>query len=193
MSQQPVSTLTLDGAKSLEHEPAGFLCKLNANKYALQFLQFKLKNPDNNKVFVDTEFEEHANEELLIEDEKYPPEVLKTFDEMRYVRYAFAQSFLKAKNLSCFLKFKVGDQAVKNLVLIENHYFKGKRIAMYEFKLPFCSPNSKNQVEYVYEVPQLEDSIVQEILTKKLSTHSDTFFFADGEIIMHNKAEYTFD
>ena len=188
----PPASLTLQDAKDLSSQPASFLCKLKANKFALQFLKFKLKNPDNNKVYADAEFEEHGNDELLIDDDKYPPHVLKTFDEMRFVRYEFPTSFLKAKNLSCYLNFKVGDQCVNNLVLIENHYFKGERIALYEFKLPFCAPNSKNSAEYVYEVPVLEEGVVQEITAKKLSTQSDTFFFVDGELIMHNKAEYSF-
>lgn len=188
----PPSPLTVQDARDMTSQPSSFLCKLKANRFALQFLKFRLANPDNNKIFADAEFEEHSNEELLIDDDKYPPHVLQTFDEMRFVRYEFPTNFLKAKNLSCFLHFKVGDHPVKNLLLIENHYFKGERIALYEFELPFCAPNSKNSAEYVYEVPELDEGVVQEITTKKLSTHSDTFFFVDGELIMHNKAEYSF-
>ena len=192
----PTSTqtdsITLEQAKDMKQRPQGFLCKIKANRFALQFLHFTLKDPETENVFHDMDFEEHKNEELLIDDDQYPPEMLAVFDEMRYIHYEFPISFLKAKVLSCTLKFKVGDLPVKNLTMIENHYFKDQRIAHYEFKLPFCPPNTKNTAEYIYEVPELDEKIIQEISTKGLSTLSDTFFFANGELIMHNKAEYSF-
>ena len=191
-NQNSTDVITLEQAKNMKERPKGFLCKIKANRFALQFLQFTLKDPESGKIFHDMEFDEHKNEELLIDDDQYPQEMLDVFDEMRYIHYEFPISFLKAKVLSCTLKFKVGDLPVKNLILIENHYFKDQRIAHYEFKLPFCPPNTKNTAEYIYEVPELDEKIIQEISSKGLNTYSDTFFFVNGELIMHNKAEYSF-
>lgn len=44
------------------------------------------------------------------------------------------------------LKFRVGGKAVKNLKMIERHYFKNKLIKSYEFTFPFCMPNSTNEM-----------------------------------------------
>lgn len=187
------SHITLDQVKNLSHRPQTFFCQIKANKFALQFLHFTLKNPETGKVFCDASFDEHKNEELLIDDDQYSPEMLSVFDEMRYIHYEFPISFLQSKVLSCMLNFKVGDLPVKNLTLIENHYFHDERIASYEFKLPFCPPNTRNTAEYIYEVPALDDKIIQEISNNGLSTYSDTFFFVNGELIMHNKAEYSFN
>lgn len=186
------SAITLQEAKNLTHRPPGFLCKIKANRYALQFLHFTLKDPESGKVFYDAAFEEHSNEELLIDDDHFPAETLAVFDEMRYIHYEFPLSFLRTRVLSCALKFKVGDLPVKGLTMIENHYLKNERIASYEFNLPFCPPNTRNSAEYIYEVPALDEKIIGEIRTKGLNTYSDTFFFVNGELIMHNRAEYSF-
>lgn len=185
-------SISIDEARNLKQRPHVFLCKIKANRYALQFLHFTLKNPETGKVFYDAAFEEHSNEELLIDDDQFPPETLSVFDEMRYIHYEFPLNFLQSKVLSCALSFKVGNLPVKNLTLIENHYFKDQKIASYEFKLPFCPPNTRNNAEYIYEVPALAENVVTEIREKGLNTYSDTFFFVDGELIMHNKAEYSF-
>lgn len=77
------------------------------------------------------------------------------FDEMRKRTYNFPASFFESKYVSTFLKFKVGDLEVKDLVLVENHYYQNQKIASYQFDFPYCAPNSINTWEYVYDMPQL--------------------------------------
>ena len=110
---------------------------------------------------------------------------------MRKKVYYFPKDFFKYKLVSTFLKFKVGDLEVKNMTLIENHYFKNQRIATYEFNFPYCVPNSVNTWEYVYEIPELPQEYKNQLLLGETTT-SDTFFFVEDDMIMHNKSEYEF-
>lgn len=75
---------------------------------------------------------------------------------MRKRVYEFPISFFDSKYISTYLKIKVGDQEVRNLVLVENHYYKNERIANFMFKFPFAAPNSINTWEYVYDVPEIK-------------------------------------
>lgn len=90
------------------------------------------------------------------------------------------------------MKFKVGDSSVSNLTIIENHFYKNHKIASFEFTFPFCSPNSKNTWEYTYELPEIKKEFVNDILENGEITKSDTFFFVENEMIMHNKVDYMF-
>lgn len=184
--------LTLEKAKNLKQRPQTFLCKMKANNIELQFVHFKLRNPDTGRVYIETEFKERNNADLLIDDDQYPPEILAVLNEMRFVQYKLPIEFLTTRTLSCSLKLKIGDKIVESLVMVENHYFNNHMIAQFEFKLPFCGPNTKNTAEYIYELPELDEKVIAEINKKRLSTFSDTFFFADGVLVMHNKAEYSF-
>lgn len=114
------------------------------------------------------------------------------FDEMRKRDYNFPISFFDAKYISTYLKIKVGDLEVKNLVLVENHYFEDKKIASFKFTFPFAVPNSTNTWEYVYEIPQIEPEFIDLLKNQKAKNYSDTFFFVNGEIILHNKSVYRF-
>lgn len=37
--------------------------------------------------------------------------------------------------------------------MIERHYFKDRLIKSFEFKFPFCMPNTVNNWESIYELP----------------------------------------
>lgn len=50
---------------------------------------------------------------------------------MRHKTYNFPKEFFDYKYLSTYLKFKVGDQAVSNLIIIENHFYKDIKIASF--------------------------------------------------------------
>lgn len=107
----------------MKSPPSKFLCPLKANKYALQFLELKVKNSMTEEMLIDIQMEENQNEDLIINDEDYTEEMLKLFDEMRKKVYHFPKNFFQSKYMSTFLKFKVGDLEVSNMTIIENHYF----------------------------------------------------------------------
>ena len=86
----------------------------------------------------------------------------------------------------------MGDVPIPNLQMIERHYFKDRVIKSYDFKFGFCMPNSSNSIEMIYDLPQLSDAEKQEMIENPWETKSDTFFFVDGKLIIHNRAEYNY-
>ena len=76
--------------------------------------------------------------------------------------------------------------------MIERHYFKGKVIKSYEFSFGFCIPNSTNTLEVIYDLPQLDAEEQEEMINSPWETKSDTFFFVENKLIIHNRAEYNY-
>ena len=56
----------------------------------------------------------------------------------------------------------------------------------------FCIPNSRNTWNAVYDVPALDEELVAEMLANPYETKSDSFYFVNDKLIMHNKAEYRY-
>ena len=169
-----------------------FLCKIKANVYALQFLKFEIKNSETGKVFYTHEQEVLPNSEMLINDDEYPLEMLAVLDEMRTIHYEFPEAFLRSKIVTSSIMFKIGDKPIKDLIIVDRFYFKDKLIKSYEFKFPFCIPNSTNEWDYVYEFPELSNDLISQMISSPEETHSETFFFVGEEMILHNKALYSF-
>jgi len=94
--------------------------------------------------------------------------------------------------LSCRLRFKVGDQPANNFRMIEIHYFKDKVVRVYDFTFGFCIPNSTNSWEAIYDVPKYTSSQVTDYVANPFAHKSDSFYFVDNKLIMHNKAEYQY-
>ena len=66
-------------------------------------------------------------------------------------------------------------------------------LSEFEFTFPFCVPNSTNTWQYVYDLPELSPEQQQLMIENPYETKSDSFFFADGKLIVHNKASYRYD
>ena len=90
------------------------------------------------------------------------------------------------------LKFSNGEKAIQNMLMVERHYFKGKVIRSYEFKFGFVIPNSTNSWEFIYDLPELSEEEEQEIIQAPWEVKSDSYFFAEGKLIIHNRAEYNY-
>lgn len=114
------------------------------------------------------------------------------------------------------VEFVVGDKPVSNFSMIERHFFKDNLMKSFEFNFGFCLPNSRNTIEHIYEMPQLSESQsmlfylilfslsliflidmllnkVDEMISLPYATKSDTFYFVENKLIMHNKAEYSYN
>ena len=76
--------------------------------------------------------------------------------------------------------------------MVERHYFRGKVIRSYEFKFGFVIPGSTNSWEFIYDLPQLSEEDKKNIIAAPWEVKSDSFFFADGKLIIHNRAEYNY-
>ena len=76
--------------------------------------------------------------------------------------------------------------------MIERHYFRDELIKSYDFEFGYCIPGSVNTWDAVYNVPALKESLIEQIINNPNETSSDSFYFANGQLIMHNKGKYMY-
>ena len=88
--------------------------------------------------------------------------------------------------------FSVGQQEIQSLRMIERHYFGDQLIRSYDFTFGYCIPGSTNEWEAVYAVPGLDDQLIDDMISNPFETKSDSFYFVDDKLIMHNKAAYQY-
>ena len=53
-------------------------------------------------------------------------------------------------------------------------------------------PKSKNEVEFVYDLPHFTQEEKEKIIKAPWDMKSDSFYFAKGQLIIHNKAAYNY-
>ena len=174
-----MNDFTEEQALKMDHELDNFLIKLEDNKYGIRFNGFRLRDMQDGKIY----------------HEYYPkdPYELDYFAD-HILDYPFPNDILKGqKQLGTSLKLVVGNQLVKNLVLLERHYIGGKLAANFRFNFPAFIHNSSNDVEFIYSIPKLSPE-VEEKLKKGEDVHaeSDTFVFVDGKLNVHRRAKYTY-
>lgn len=176
--------ITPEYVSSLEKPTDDFLCPLSANIYNIQFLAFRIRDMESKTTLFEIKKEADEDTSNLPEDidEK----------ELRTVRYHFGPLFFKLKTIGTTLVFSVGDKPVKNMRMIERHYFKNKLVKSFDFMFGFCIPNSTNEWETIYDLPQFDKKMIEDMIACPWETKSDSFYFADNELIMHNKSEYNY-
>ena len=172
-----------------------FLCPISANIYKIKFKRFKVRDLDTDFVLFDvsddspdSDNENNNNEEennIEIEEE----DILKS---PRTIRYHLGPDFLDLKNLGSSLTFSVGNEPVKDFLIIERHYFNDLLIKSFEFKFDFCIPNSTNTWEYIYNIPDIDNDIKKQMIEQPWNTRSDSFYFVGDKLIIHNKALYNY-
>jgi len=158
-----------------------YLCSLDANKYKIMFIGFKIRDMDTGKVIYD-----------VSADPKLIPDDLPQDESSRFIKYDFGASFLKLKNIGSTITFKVGSLPVPDFRMIERHYFGNKLVKSFDFTFGFCIPNSINTRETIYSMPSLSSKEEKEMLNNPYETKSDSFYFVGNELVMHIKAEYAF-
>ncbi|CAJ0941774.1 unnamed protein product, partial [Mesorhabditis belari] len=162
-----------------------YLCKPSANIYEIEFTRFKIRDLETDTV--------------LFEIEKPPDECNgahspeEQAEPSRYVRYRFTRDFLKLKHVGATVEFTVGSKPINRFRMIERHFFKDRMLKAFDFEFGFCIPNSRNTCEHIYEFPQLSQALYDEMVECPYETRSDSFYFVDDVLIMHNKADYAYD
>lgn len=158
----------------------GYLCPLNANTFGVEFLKFEIRDYDSGKPVY-----------LSPNDAPQVPEVLDE-DLIRSVRYSFPADFLTFKTVRTLLEFRVGPQPMNNFRMIELHFFKKKLVRVYDFTFGFCIPGSCNSWEAIYDVPPNEPAKIKEYTDSPFEHTSDSYYFVDDKLIMHNKAAFQY-
>lgn len=163
-----------------------FLCSIAHNVYGIEFLKFTIRDMDTQTVVFDVEREREGIP---------PPEAITPEMEVnaRSIRYRFNPNFLSYKTVGAKLVFAVGQHAVPNFRMIERHYFGDKLIKSFDFQFGFCIPNSTNSWEAIYDMPALSEEDKQAIIQNPFATQSDSFYFVNNQLVMHNKAYYAYD
>ncbi len=173
-----------------------FLCGLDANTYNIKFKKFKMRDLESDFVLFEVsddspdDINTEKKEEEKKEDKNFQDEDIYT--SPRTIRYHLGPDFLELKDLGSSLTFSVGNQPVKDFLIIERHYFKDLLIKSFEFKFDFCIPNSVNTWEYIYTIPEIDPKIKNEMIDQPWETKSDSFYFVGEKLIMHNKALYNY-
>ena len=195
-----MSEITPEVVRNYKEFTPKFLCGLSANVYNIKFKRFKVRDIETDFVLFDVSDESEENQDQEnkdIPDEMKDENLKKIEDEdiyksPRMIRYHLGPDFLDLKNLGSSLTFSVGDQPVKDFLMIERHYFNKILVKSFEFKFDFCIPNSVNTWEYIYTVPEIEPKVKKQMIDEPWHTRSDSFYFVQNKLIMHNKAIYNY-
>lgn len=178
----PINVLCLQNATE------SYLCKPEDNIYGIDFTRFKIRDMETGTVLF--EIAKPPSSELEDEDDENGG---TDSSSGRFVRYQFTPAFLRLRTVGATVEFTVGDKAVNSFRMIERHYFREKLLKSFDFDFGFCIPNSRNTCEHIYEFPQLSEEIIQEMVDNPYESRSDSFYFVDGKLIMHNKADYAYN
>lgn len=180
--------ITVEDVQRLGRYTDNYLCDLADNIYAIEFVRFKIRDVD-----TDLTLFEVAKSESDSQQQQQQQQSQVEDDSSRFVRYNFSSAFLRLKTVGATVEFTVGDKPVKNFCMIERHYFDERLLKSFDFDFGFCVPNSRNTIEHIYQFPRLTDSQMDEMISNPYATRSDTFYFVDNKLIMHNKADYAYN
>ena len=175
--------ITPEYVGNLTEATEGFLCPLTANIYGIEFVYFKVRDLESGTVLfeVQNDEDEQGGDNEIIED-----------DSVRTIKYHLGPDFLNLTALGSTIGFKVGPREVRNFRMIERHYFRSILLKSFDFNLEFCIPGSRNTWEVIYEIPSISEHTKAEMINAPWETKSDSFYFVDNKLIMHNKAEYNY-
>ncbi|XP_028822091.1 protein unc-119 homolog B-like isoform X2 [Denticeps clupeoides] len=165
-----------------------YLCKPEHNVYNVDFTRFKIRDLETNTVLF--EIAKPPNCEQEDEDDEGGE---GDSSSGRFVRYQFTPAFLRLRTVGATVEFTVGDRPVSSFRMIERHYFRDQLLKSFDFDFGFCIPNSRNTCEHIYEFPQLPEDMIRLMVAHPYETRSDSFYFVDNKLIMHNKADYAYN
>jgi len=186
--------VTLEQVVTLQKPTNNFLCPLDANTYNIDFIAFKIRSLDavNPGIIFQIRKDPDARESSDVEINAAGMAMGDDCDKGRMIRYHFGPKFLDCKTVGTELEFSIGDTPLTNFRMIERHYFRDRIIKSFDFTLPFCIPNTTNTWEVIYTMPDLDPVLKQQIIENPWETRSDSFYFVENQMVMHNKAEYNY-
>ena len=184
--------ITPDYVKSLKSFTDTFLCNLDDNIYNLNFINFVLKSIHNfsnkkEEVIIELKIDSNnINEEII----KRSKEIKDIYKNPRMIRYHLKKDLLNS-DLKLTLKFKNRSDIGYNLKMIENHYHDNELIGQIFHNFGFCIPNSENARDIIYKINSQNFKEISNI-SGPFEIKTDTFFFANDKLIIHNKTLFYF-
>lgn len=170
-----------------------YLCSTEANIYKIEFVRFKLRDMESGETLFEVAKPEDVGDAVEAANSQPAAGSEADSNHGRYVKYQFNPQFLRLKTVGATVEFTVGSTPIQSFRMIERHYFHKKLLKSFDFNFGFCIPDSRNTCEHIYELPQIDDGQIQEMIDSPYETKSDSFYFVNGRLIMHNKAEYAYD
>ncbi|XP_016837495.1 protein unc-119 homolog [Nasonia vitripennis] len=173
-----------------------YLCSPEANTYDIDFTRFQIRDLETGTILFEISKPPISEEEINNRTSPSPSpseDGRNDSNAGRFVRYQFTPQFLKLKTVGATVEFMVGSRPAKNFRMIERHFFRDKLLKTFDFEFGFCIPNSKNTCEHIYEFPTLPPELVAEMIANPFETRSDSFYFVDDQLVMHNKADYAYN
>uniref|UniRef100_A0A0R3RG14 GMP_PDE_delta domain-containing protein n=1 Tax=Elaeophora elaphi TaxID=1147741 RepID=A0A0R3RG14_9BILA len=183
------SVITPEDVLRLNKITDDYLCEPDANVYDIEFTRFKIRDLDTDQILF--EIAKPTTEELDVDDLNL--EKCDDAGAARFVRYQFTPAFLLLKHVGATVEFNVGNKPVNKFRMIERHFFRDRLLKSFDFEFGFCIPNSRNTCEHIYDFPQLSESLIEEMISNPYETRSDSFYFVEDRLIMHNKADYAYN
>ncbi|TKS70897.1 Protein unc-119 -like protein B [Collichthys lucidus] len=177
--------ITPEDVLGLRVATRGYLCKPEDNIYNIDFVRFKIRDLETSTVLFEIAKPPHT------EDDEENRE--GDASAGRFVRYQFTPAFLRLRTVGATVEFTVGNRPLNNFRMIERHYFRDHLLKSFDFDFGFCIPNSRNTCEHIYEFPQLSESLVRQMVECPYETRSDSFYFVENRLVMHNKADYAYN
>lgn len=164
----------------------GFLCPLSANVFDIEFLQFTISDYQTKKVIFEVGKDSPSSQDIAVD--------FTTLGEDMYrkIKYTFSEDVLRLPLIQTSLIFSVGTVALNGFRMIERHYFRDKLVKSFDFQFGFCIPGSTNTWDAVYSLPPLSEELINDMIENPFETKSDSFYFVNDKLIMHNKASYRY-
>ncbi|XP_077590165.1 matrix metallopeptidase 25a [Stigmatopora nigra] len=177
----PGEPVTPQQVLRLNRYTADYLCLPEDNIYNINFSRFKIRDLASGAVILDIR-------------KQCPTEIQDIFDldANRFIHYQFSPAFLDLREIGATLEFTVGSKALSRFRLIERHFFRNALLKTFDFEIGFCIPHSRNTCEHIYSLPDLEPETVEDMIANPFETRSDSFYFVNNKLVMHHKAEYSF-
>ncbi|XP_004843706.1 protein unc-119 homolog B [Heterocephalus glaber] len=182
-----LDTIRPEHVLRLSRVTENYLCKPEDNIYSIDFTRFKIRDLETGTVLF--EIAKPCISDHQEEEEGGDVDI----SAGRFVRYQFTPAFLRLRTVGATVEFTVGDKPVSNFRMIERHYFRERLLKNFDFDFGFCIPSSRNTCEHIYEFPQLSEDVIRLMIENPYETRSDSFYFVDNKLIMHNKADYAYN
>lgn len=174
-------TITPEDVLGLQKITENYLCSPEDNVYNIDFTRFKIRDMETGTVLFEITKPPSTGDKRDVDP-----------NAGRFVRYQFTPAFLRLRQVGATVEFTVGDIPINNFRMIERHYFREQLLKSFDFEFGFCIPSSKNTCEHIYEFPPLSEDIIREMILHPYETQSDSFYFVDNKLVMHNKADYSY-
>eukprot|EP00611_Tribonema_gayanum_P021083 TRINITY_DN3982_c0_g1_i2.p1 TRINITY_DN3982_c0_g1~~TRINITY_DN3982_c0_g1_i2.p1 ORF type:complete len:262 (+),score=59.63 TRINITY_DN3982_c0_g1_i2:245-1030(+) len=180
-------SITPEQVLKLTKPTAGFLCPLSANTYGIEYLDFSILDYSSKNVIFNVGRDNPPSIDLSGVD-------LADIDENLYrsIKYEFSEDVLRLPSIQTTLVFCVGEREVPGFRMVERHYFRDQLVKSFDFTFGFCIPSSTNTWDAVYSVPPMDEGLINDMINNPHETKSDSFYFVDGQLVMHNKASYKY-